>query len=68
LSAKTRGEDLVENVRRIADTLVELKQKGLPRQILIIWVQKKTRLPQKDIIAVFDALANINKEFTAPTA
>jgi len=66
MSYKSRGEDLVENVKRIADTLAELKAKGLPRSLLVIWVQKKTRLSQKDIISVFDALAEIEKEFQKP--
>lgn len=66
MSKTTKGEDLVENVKRIAGALEELKNRGLPRSILLLWVKKKTRLPQRDIQAVFDALAEIKKEFDLP--
>jgi len=62
----TVGDELVNQVKRMADAMQELKDKGLPRDILILWIQKKTKLAQKDIIMVLDALASIKKEFDQP--
>jgi len=65
-SPRTVGEDLLQQVSRIAEALDTLTKKGLPRSLLILWIQKKTRLSQKDIIAVLDALSGIEKEFQKP--
>lgn len=60
----TVGDELVFQVRRIAEAMEELKVKGLPRDILVLWIQKKTKLPQRDIIAVLDALSGIRQAFS----
>ena len=62
----TIGDELVTQVRKIATAMEELKEKGLPRDILILWIHKKTKLAHRDIIAVLDALASIRKEFEQP--
>jgi siroheme synthase len=63
---KTIGEALLEQVQKIADALEYLTKKGLPESLLILWIQKKTRLSQRDIKAVLDALKEIDREFRKP--
>jgi len=64
---KTVGEELLDQIKKISDALDFLTRKGLPESILILWIQKKTHLSQKDIKAVLEALRGIEKEFTKPT-
>jgi len=64
--AKTVGEELLEQIKKISDALEVLISKGLPESLLIVWIHKKTRLPQRDIKAVLEALKEINKEFQKP--
>jgi hypothetical protein len=63
---KTVGEELLDQIKKISDALDFLTRKGLPESILILWIQKKTHLSQKDIKAVLEALRGIEKEFTKP--
>jgi len=65
-SAKTMGEELLDQFKKISEALELLTKKGLPESLLILWINKKTHLPQKDIKAVLDALKSIQKEFTTP--
>lgn len=62
----TVGDELVNQVQRIASAMEELKTKGLPRDILILWIQKKTKLSRANIMMVLDALSSIKKEFDQP--
>jgi hypothetical protein len=63
---KTVGEELLDQIKKISDALDFLTRKGLPESILILWIQKKAHLSQKDIKAVLEALRGIEKEFTKP--
>lgn len=36
--------------------------KGLPLSFILMYVNKKTRVATKDIVAVFDALKELNRE------
>ena len=58
----TLAEQLVSQTQKIATALEELTRKGLPESLIILYVQKKTRLPQRDVKAVFDALRDFNKQ------
>ena len=65
-SPKTMGEELLTQVKKISEALELLTSKGLPESLIILWIQKKTHLAQRDIKAVLDALKGIQKEFTTP--
>ncbi len=60
----TVAEVMAENLQKIADALDELTKVPLPRELIILYVQKKTRLNKKDIEAVFDAIKELNKTTT----
>lgn len=60
--AKTVAETMVEQLDRISSALTELRNKGLPESLILAYVQKKTKLSQRDILTVFDALKDLNKE------
>lgn len=64
--AKTVGEEMLDQIKKISDALDFLTKKGLPESLLILWIQKKTHLSQKDIKAVLDALKGIDAEFKKP--
>lgn len=58
----TIAEKMLGDLEKINKAVQELTQKGLPMSFITLYVNKKTRLPQKDILAVFDALRELNKE------
>lgn len=59
---KTVAEVMVEQLMKIANALEELRKVGLPESLVIMYVQKKTRLPKRDVVAVFEALKDFKKE------
>lgn len=59
---KTVAETMVEQLDKISAALTELRNKGLPESLILAYVQKKTKLSQRDILLVFDALKDLNKE------
>jgi len=64
--SKTVAEVMVEQLTKIASALDYLQKVGLPRDIIILYIQKKTRLSQRDIIAVLDALKEFQKQIKVP--
>ena len=63
---KIVAEVLVEQLTKIATALETIKDTGIPESLIIYYVQKKTRLPKRDIEAVFGALRDFKKEITIP--
>lgn len=59
---KTVAEVMVEQLMKIANALEELRKVGLPESLVIMYVQKKTRLPKRDVVAVFEALKDFKRE------
>jgi hypothetical protein len=62
IKAKTVAETMVEQLDKISSALTELRNKGLPESLILAYVQKRTKLSQRDILMVFDALKDLNKE------
>jgi len=62
VETKTVAEVMVEQLMKIANALEELRKTGLPESLVIMYVQKKTRLPKRDVVAVFEALKDFKKE------
>jgi hypothetical protein len=60
----TYADVMAENLKKIADSLAVLQATPLPKELIILYVQKKTRLSRRDIEAVFDAIAELNKTTT----
>lgn len=58
----TYAEIMASNLQKIADSLNELLSMPLPKELILLYVQKRTRLPKKDIEAVFDAIEELNKK------
>lgn len=65
--SKNMAEVMVEQVTKIANALNYLEKVGLPKDIIVLYVQKKTRLAKRDVIAVFDALRDFQKQIKVPT-
>jgi len=63
---KTVAEALIEQTMKIANALEELRKLGLPKELIVLYIQKKTRLPKRDIQAVLDALQDFQKQVKIP--
>jgi hypothetical protein len=53
---------MAEQLEKIANALKDLTAVPLPRELILLYVQKKTRLARRDIEAVFDAIQELNKK------
>src|SRR5881296_394952 len=58
----TVAEKMIGDLEKINRALQELSVKGLPMSFILLYVNKKTRLPQRDIENVFQALRDLNRE------
>jgi hypothetical protein len=58
----TVAEKMLGDLEKINKALTELQIKGLPMSFILMYVNKKTRLPQRDIENVFQALRDLNRE------
>ncbi len=56
----TVAEKMAEDLEKISHALGEITSLPLPRELIMLYVQKKTRLPRRDIEAVFDAVKELN--------
>ena len=61
-SPKTVAESMLDDLNRINRSLDELKTKGLPMSFILIYLNKRTHLPQKQIQSVLDGLRELNRE------
>lgn len=59
---KTYAEIMVEQLTKIADALNKLLAMPLPKELIILYVKKRTRLAKRDIEAVFEAIEELNKK------
>lgn len=50
---------LAEAITRISDGYTELLRSGINRKAIVILIQAETRLPQRDINTVLDALPRL---------
>lgn len=60
--SKTVGEKLVEEMEKIAKALENIPQQGFLRQMLILYIQEKTKLGKQKIEAILDAIVQFKKE------
>jgi len=60
--SKTVGEKLIEEMERISRALEGIPTQGFIRQMLILYIQEKTKLGKQKIEAVLDAIAQFRKE------
>lgn len=58
------AEIMADNLGKIADALNQLRSVPLPKELIYLYVQKKTRLSHRDIESVFDAVEELNKKTT----
>lgn len=58
----TVAEKMLSDLEKINKAVEELRVKGLPMSFVLMYVNKKTRVPTKDITAIFDALKELNRE------
>lgn len=61
---QTVAVKMLTTLEKIQISLQELKAGGLPETLVIAYLQKKTKLSQRDIRMVLDALKEMNKELT----
>ena len=59
---KTVGEKLVEEMMKIAKALEGIPDKGFMRQMLILYIQERTKLGKQKIEAVLNAITEFRKE------
>lgn len=59
---KTYAEIMVEQLSKIADALEQLRSLPLPQELIMMYVQKRTRLAKRDIEAVFNAIEELNQK------
>jgi len=62
MSDPTYAQIMTEQLQKISDALNALTATPLPRELILLYVQKRTRLPKKDIEAVFDAVQELNRK------
>ena len=60
---KTTGEKLVDLFTKISEALEELREKGIPNRLLVLYIQDKTKLAKRDILKVLDAIIDFKNEF-----
>lgn len=58
----TYAEIMALNLQKIADALNELLSMPLPKELIMLYVQKRTHLAKKDIEGVFEAIEELNKK------
>ena len=58
----TYADIMAKNLDKIATALAELQATPLPNELIMLYVQKRTRLPKKDIEAVFTAIKELNQK------
>jgi hypothetical protein len=63
---KTVAEVMAENLQKISESLRVLTTLPMPRELILLYVAKKTRLPRRDIEAVFAAVDELNKKTNVP--
>lgn len=61
-TTQTYADIMAKNLEKIANALTELQATPLPNELIMLYVQKRTRLPKKDIQAVFDAIKELNQK------
>jgi hypothetical protein len=59
---ETVAENMAKNLQKMADVMKELTISPLPKELIILYVQKRTRMSRKDIEAVFEAITELNKQ------
>lgn len=62
MSTPTVAEMMLTNLEKIAEALNELRSVPLPRELILLYVQKRTWLGKKNILAVFDAIDELNQK------
>jgi len=60
---KSTGEKLVDLFTKISEALEELREKGIPNRLLVLYIQDKTKLAKRDILKVLDAIIDFKNEF-----
>jgi hypothetical protein len=58
----TLADKMLSDLEKINKAVEELRVKGLPMSFVLMYVNKKTRIPTRDIQAIFDALRELNRE------
>lgn len=51
---------MAEDLEKIAKSMTDLTSVPLPKELILLYVQKKTRLPKRDIELVFEAVKELN--------
>ena len=62
MESPTYAQIMASNLEKIASALEQLLQIPLPRELIIMYVQKRTRLGKKDVELVFDAIQELNQK------
>lgn len=58
----TVAQKMLTALQQIDKALSELKAGGLPETLVMAYIQKRTKLSQRDIRLVLDALKEMNRE------
>ena len=64
---KTVAQIMVEELTKISDSLENLKKIGLPESLIVMYVNRKTRVGVKKIKAVFEAIRDFERQIKTET-
>jgi hypothetical protein len=56
------AEVMATELKKISEALQTLNSQPIPRELIILYVQRRTRLAKRDIEAVFNAVDELNKK------
>jgi len=56
LPPRTVGDELLDEIRKISEAMVSLKQRGMPEAVIVLWIQKKTRMNRRDFPRLFSSI------------
>ena len=65
--SKTMAEIMVEELTKISTSLENLKKIGLPESLIIMYVNRKTKVGVKKIKAVFEAIRDFERQIKVET-
>lgn len=64
---KTVAQIMVEELTKISDSLENLRKIGLPESLIIMYVNRKTKVGVKKIKAVFEAIRDFERQIKTET-
>ena len=65
--SKTMAEIMIEELTKISTSLQNLKKIGLPESLVVMYVNRKTKVGVKKIKAIFEAIRDFERQIKLET-